>query len=218
MALYRSCSKIEPLSEVHVSIRVGNDGDTMTSEYSVTIHDDPDYPLVQGMANGDVSALDELYARRGPSILSFLMTQVDSRQVAEEVLQDVMLAAWRNAGQFRGDSSVRTWLLVIARNRAMNTHRKRKLPLVTLDEAFGTFGQDTGPLEKLEKKDTQAKVRNALSQLPAQQREVLVLVFYHQLSGPEVAQVLGINEGTVKSRLHRAKEALRRILHGEGSL
>jgi RNA polymerase sigma-70 factor (ECF subfamily) len=177
---------------------------------------DPDYLLVQGMAQGNVHALDELYARRGPGILSFLTAHVGDRQLAEEVLQDVMLAAWNNAASFRGDSSVRTWLLVIARNRAMNTHRKRKLPLVTFDEAFGALSGDTAPLEKVERKTRESKVRDALNQLPLPQREVLVLVFYHQLSGPEVAQVLGINEGTVKSRLHRAKEMLRRVLQSEG--
>src|SRR5215207_9147085 len=190
----------------------------MTSHYSVpTSYEDPDYPLVHAMAKGDAAALDELYAKRGPGILSFLMTQVSDREIAEEVLQDVMLAAWKNATQFRGDSSVRTWLLVIARNRAMNTHRKRKLPLVTLDDAFGVFGGDTGPLEKIERKAAQSAVREALEHLPTQQREVLVLVFYHQLSGPEVADVLGINVGTVKSRLHRAKEMLRRELMAMGS-
>lgn len=179
---------------------------------------DPDVLLIQGMAQGNAHALDELYARRGPGILSFLVAHVGDHTLAEEILQDVMLAAWNNAGSFRGDSSVRTWLLVIARNRAMNTYRKRKLPLVTLDDAFGVFGNDTGPLEKVERKGNENRVRAALSQLPLQQREVLVLVFYHQLSGPEVAQVLGINEGTVKSRLHRAKEALRRVLHVEDGL
>ncbi len=182
------------------------------------IQPDPDFLLVQGMARGNAHALDELYARRGPGILSFLIAHVGDHVLAEEVLQDVMLAAWNNAGNFRGDSSVRTWLLVIARNRAMNTYRKRKLPLVTLDDAFGVFGNDTGPLEKVERKGNETRVRDALNQLPLPQREVLVLVFYHQLTGPEVAQVLGINEGTVKSRLHRAKEALRRVLHGEDSL
>lgn len=179
---------------------------------------DPDRLLVQGMAQGHAHALDELYARRGPGILSFLVAHLGDRSLAEEVLQDVMLAAWNNAASFRGDSSVRTWLLVIARNRAMNTYRKRKLPLVTLDDAFGVFGQDTGPLEKVERKGSENRVREAVNQLPLQQREVLMLVFYHQLSGPEVAQVLGINEGTVKSRLHRAKEALRRVLQGEDGL
>ena len=179
---------------------------------------DPDTLLVQGMAQGNAHALDELYARRGPGILSFLVAHLGDHNLAEEVLQDVMLAAWNHAASFRGDSSVRTWLLVIARNRAMNTYRKRKLPLVTLDDAFGVFGQDTGPLEKIERKGNEHRVREAVSQLPLPQREVLVLVFYHQLSGPEVAQVLGINEGTIKSRLHRAKEALRRVLQGEDGL
>lgn len=179
---------------------------------------DPDYVLVQGMALGNGSALDELYARRGPGLLSYLYAQTGDRQLAEEVLQDVMLAAWKNAANFRGESSVRTWLLVIARNRAMNTHRRRRLPLVDLDDAFGVLGQDTGPLEKVEKKSADHAVRTALNQLSAPQREVLVLVFYHQLTGPEVAQVLGISEGTVKSRLHRAKEALRHVLYGESAL
>jgi RNA polymerase sigma-70 factor, ECF subfamily len=179
---------------------------------------DPDLSLVKAMAEGDRLALDQLYARRGPGILSYLTAQLNDRQLAEEVLQDVMLAAWRNAPNFRGESSVRTWLLVIARNRAMNTHRKRKLPLVTLDDAFGVFGGDTDPLEKIERKAAQSAVREALEHLPTQQREVLVLVFYHQLSGPEVADVLGINVGTVKSRLHRAKETLRRVLQSEGIL
>lgn len=185
--------------------------------YAANVYD-PDALLIQGMAQGNAHALDELYARRGPGILSFLIAHMGDRAQAEEVLQDVMLAAWNNAGSFRGDSSVRTWLLVIARNRAMNTYRKRKLPLVTLDEAFGVMGQDTGPLEKVERQGKQSQVREALNMLPLPQREVLVLVFYHQLTGPEVAQVLGINEGTVKSRLHRAKEALRRVLHGEDNL
>ncbi len=182
------------------------------------IQQDPDALLVLGMAQGNVHALDELYARRGPGILSFLVAHIGDHALAEEVLQDVMLAAWNNAASFRGESSVRTWLLVIARNRAMNTYRKRKLPLVTLDDAFGVFGQDTGPLEKVERKGNEHRVREAVSQLPLPQREVLVLVFYHQLSGPEIAKVLGINEGTVKSRLHRAKEALRRVLQGEDNL
>lgn len=179
---------------------------------------DPDALLVRRMASGDVHALDALYARLGPGLLGFLVAHLNDRALAEEVLQDVMLAAWNNAGSFRGESSVRTWLLVIARNRAMNTFRKRKLPLVTLDDAFGVMGQDTGPLEKVERLGRESRVRAALNSLPLPQREVLVLVFYHQLTGPEIAQVLGVNEGTVKSRLHRAKEALRRVLQGEDRL
>jgi RNA polymerase sigma-70 factor (ECF subfamily) len=171
-----------------------------------------DLALVRGMAAGDTGALDALYARHGPAILSFLVARLYDRQAAEEVLQDVMLAAWHSAADFRGDSSVRTWLLVIARNRAINMHRKRKLPIISFSDALEAQATDTEPLERVARKARHAAVREALDHLPAPQREVLTLAFFHHLSGPEIAEVLDIEIGTVKSRLHRAKDALRRVL------
>lgn len=179
---------------------------------------DPDLKLVQRMATGDTRALDEIYTRHGPSVLSFLTARLNNRQVAEEVLQDVMLAAWRNAANFRGDSSVRTWLLVIARNRAINMYRKHQPALISFDEAFDAPVNDTEPLERFERKVKSSSVRQAITHLSEPYREVLELVFYHQLSGAEAAEVLGVQVGTVKSRLHRAKEELRRTLLSEGSL
>jgi len=176
---------------------------------------DPDLYLLQGIASGDVRALDELYARYGSSVLGYLISLLSDQSLAEEVLQDVMLAVWNNAANFRAESSVRTWLLVIARNRAFNTQRRRQLPIISLSDAFEAHSNDTEPLEKVERKNASSTVRKALDNLPPAHREVLVLVFYHQLSGPEVAEVLGITTGTVKSRLHRAKEALRRVLGNE---
>jgi len=177
---------------------------------------DPDIALIQGMASGDLHALDELYARHGPGILSYLTSFLNNRQQAEEVLQDVMLTAWTSAATFRGESKVRTWLLVIARNRAINSIR-RKVPLVIpFDEALDSPSADTSPLERIEKNARKQMLNEALNRLPEQQREILELVFYHQLTGPEVAEVLEINLGTVKSRLHRAKEMLRRVLEMMG--
>ncbi|NWF69091.1 MAG: RNA polymerase sigma factor [Chloroflexi bacterium] len=175
---------------------------------------DPDTPLMHGIAAGDVRALDALYARHGAALLSFLIARLGDRQSAEEVLQDTMMAAWREAHNFRHESSIRTWLFVIARNRATNLQRKHRPTLTLLDEALS--GGDTGPLEKVEKLEAQDKVRAALHHLPAPQREVLLLVFYQQMTPTEVAQVLGISDGTVKSRLYRAKEMLRRVLQQRG--
>jgi DNA-directed RNA polymerase specialized sigma24 family protein len=70
------------------------------------------------MAGGETAALDQLYLRHGPPLLAYLQGQLPTRQLAEEVLQDVMLAAWQGAGNFRGEGSVRSWLLAISRNRA----------------------------------------------------------------------------------------------------
>src|SRR6185295_2320777 len=108
-----------------------------------------------------------------------------------------MMAAWREARNFRHESSIRTWLFVIARNRATNLQRKNKPQLTLLDEAISAG--DTGPLEKVERNAAKDAVRAAMHHLPAQQREVLVLVFYDQLTPSEVADVLGISDGTVKS-------------------
>lgn len=174
--------------------------------------------LVRSMAAGDTHALDTLYQDHGPAVLSFLIFKLTDRVLAEEVLQDVMLAAWKHASDFRGDSSVRTWLLVIARNRAINALRRYRPKLIDFEEVYDLQGGDTEPLEKIERANTASTVRDAMRRLPQAHREVLELVFYHQLSGIEVAQVLGVSAGTVKSRLHRAKEALRKALDHEGNL
>jgi RNA polymerase sigma factor (sigma-70 family) len=171
-----------------------------------------DLALIQAIAAGQTAALDELYTRYGGPIYSFLMARLGDPGQAEEVLQDVIMSVWRSAVGFRGDSKVLTWLLTIARNRAINLQRKRKLDVVPLfDEVDAPLGE-TGPLEKVVRQSEHAAVREALLKLPEKQREVLVLVFYHQLSEAEVSQVLDIPPGTVKSRLHRGKERLRRVL------
>ncbi len=173
-----------------------------------------DIELIQGMAQGNAHALDSLYARHGPALLGYLTGQLgDNRQLAEEVLQDVMLAAWKSAPRFRGDSKVRTWLIAIARNQAINYRRKRKLTLVELHDTYNSDG--TGPLERIERASRAELLREAIQQLPTQQRETLELVFFHQLSGPEAAEIMGVSEGTVKSRLHRAKDTLRGLLSEE---
>jgi RNA polymerase sigma-70 factor (ECF subfamily) len=189
----------------------------MTDEHARR-SDDPDLALVRRMAAGEARALDELYAQHGPSILGFLVARLGDRQQSEEVLQDVMMAAWRNADSFRGDSSVRTWLLVIARNRATNVLRKNRPTMMPIHDEFELSSADTGPQERVERIDAARTVRRALDELPAQQREVLTLVFFHQMTGPEVAAVLGITVGTVKSRLFRAKERLRGVLPEGGLL
>jgi RNA polymerase sigma-70 factor (ECF subfamily) len=170
---------------------------------------DPDVLLVRAMADGDTHALDELYARYGPGLLVYLTGQLGDRQAAEEVLQDVMLAAWTGAAAFRGESRVQTWLLVIARHRAINLQRRRVLPHAPLDETV--IDRATGPQEQAEREDECATLRRMLQTLPDDQRQTLELIFYHELSGQEAAAVLGVAAGTIKSRLHRAKSAVRKL-------
>lgn len=179
---------------------------------------DTDWMLLDAMAQGDIRALNEFYGRYAPMLLGFLNARMGNRQLAEEVLQDVMLAVWENAHTFEARSKVKTWVLTIARNRAINATRRKQLPIINLSDVFSLSSEDTGPTEAFERAEKYDKVRAAIQRLPEQQREVLVLVFYHQLTGPEVAEVLDISEGTVKSRLHRAKENLKGLLAQEDNL
>lgn len=173
--------------------------------------DDADAALVRAMAGGDAAALSALYARHGGGVLSYLVGHVGDRRLAEELLQDVMLAAWRSAAAFRGDARVRTWLLTIAHNRSINALRRRRLATVQLthrevDPRAAAGGQPERATDRLD-------LRHAVANLPDDQRGALELVFFHELSVAEAAQVLGIAEGTVKSRLHRARGTLRVRLH-----
>jgi RNA polymerase sigma-70 factor (ECF subfamily) len=206
-----------PLNTACLSIRSGG----IMAEDTSTEQDqgeDPDYILIQRIASGDASALDELYARHGSGVLSYLTSYLNDRQLAEEILQDVMLAVWNNASSFRGDSKVRTWILVIARNRAINSRRKQSPHFVALEDNINNYSSDTSPLEKIVRLSQHEALRKAIGTLPEVHREILVLVFFNQLSGPEVADVLKISIGTVKSRLHRAKDALRRSMQMMGDI
>lgn len=170
--------------------------------------DDEDRNLVQAMARGETRALEGLYARQGPGIMAYLLGRLDDRRLAEEILQDVMLAAWRSAEGFRGQSRVRTWLLAIAHNRAINARRRAELPTVDLEAGPTPVARGAGR----DRLDARLDLRAALRELPEDQRSTLELVFYHGLSVAEAAEVLTVAPGTVKSRLHRARRALRQAL------
>ena len=158
-------------------------------------------------------ALETLYARYGLKVLHYLIGQLDDRALAEEVLQDVMLIAWQSAARFRADSSVSTWLIAIARYRALKLRRRRNLPGIPLDESTGAL--DPALLDLIEHDGDRQALRIALRTLPIEQRETLELVFYHELTGAEAACLLGVAPGTIKSRLHRALITLRRVLRSE---
>jgi RNA polymerase sigma-70 factor (ECF subfamily) len=174
---------------------------------------DPDLALLHAMARSDPLALEELYRRHGPRILAYLAGLLDDSGLAEEVLQDVMLSAWQNASRFRGECRVYTWLLAIARNRAINAfHRRRssRSPLISIEDPhFDQIGEKSPEIEKM---GAYEAVHAALLALPEPQRETLELVFFHGLSLAETAYVLRIATGTVKSRLHRAKNRLQEIM------
>jgi RNA polymerase sigma factor (sigma-70 family) len=170
---------------------------------------DPDLILVQRIAAQDQDALQALYDHHAPGLLRYLSGRLGDTRLAEEVLQDTMLAIWQSARRFRGECRVRTWLITIARLRAINAYHRQIAPS-SLNDPFDDEDQRAAPRPNT--LGQYLDLNAALLVLPEAQRETLELVFYHGLSLEETALVLQVATGTVKSRLHRAKNNLRRLM------
>ena len=175
-----------------------------------------DAELLRRIGKGDEDAMAAFYREHGRVVLGQIQLMVGERVLAEEIVQDTMLAVWRGAGSFRGESSVRSWVTAIARRQTRDRLRGRRLALV--DDTFLADQPGTGPGPEVMALDRAelAEVMRAIRALPAPHREVLGLVFGAGLSLPEAAGVLEIPLGTVKSRLTAARTALSRTLHEEG--
>jgi len=171
-----------------------------------------DQSLVANIAAGDREALAELYARYQQPLYSYLLQLTPDHGLAEEMLQDTLVAAWKSARSFEGRSSVLTWLIGIARRQAHNTLRQRKPPLANEAELACVASTEPEPeafaLNSLAREELVAAFRR----LPALHREVLALALVQELSYEETATILGVPIGTVKSRLSNAKHTLRALL------
>lgn len=170
---------------------------------------DPDVPALRALARGDMDGLRILADRHGPGLLSFLTGLTGDRQLAEEVLQDTWVALWRGAAGFVGGSTVRTWIYGIGRRRARDALRRRRPDLpddgtVTLSAVDPAAGPERLAMVRA---DVDA-VAAAMSGLRPLHREVLLLACVHEMTTPEIAAVLDVPVGTVKSRLSNARATL----------
>src|SRR5215472_16389283 len=175
-----------------------------------------DVHLLRRIGQGDEDAMAAFYREHGQVVLAQVLLVTGERVLAEEILQDTMLAVWRGAGSFRGESSVRSWVIAIARRQTRDRLRGRRLRVV--DDTFLADLPVPGPGPEAMALDRAelAEVRGAIRELAPAHREVLGLAFGTGLSLPEVATVLEVPVGTVKSRLTAARTALNRILDEKG--
>jgi RNA polymerase sigma-70 factor, ECF subfamily len=175
-----------------------------------------DVRLLRSIGQGDESAMAAFYREHGRVVLAQILLVVGERVLAEEIAQDTMLAVWRGAGSFRGESSARSWVIAIARRQTRDRLRGRRLRVV--DDTFLADQPSPGPGPEVMALDRAelAEVMGAIRDLAPPHRELLGLAFGSGLSLPEVAGVLEIPLGTVKSRLTAARTALSRILDEKG--
>jgi RNA polymerase sigma-70 factor (ECF subfamily) len=175
-----------------------------------------DEQLVAEMASGDRSAVRRLMARHHVRVFRFVARKLRNESVAEEIANEVFLEAWRSANRFEGHSSVSTWLLSIAHNKAVSTLRRRREESWS-DEAADTLADDSdNPEVAAQKVDKGAVLRRCIDRLSADHREIIDLVYYHEQSVVEVAQVLSIPEATVKTRMFYARKKLSELLREAG--
>lgn len=176
-----------------------------------------DAELLEAARAGNGAALETLLERHQAQIYRFGMKMCRNTEDAEDILQDTLLQMARGVRDFRGDSSIATWLYTIARSYCIKKRRKSKfapthehsLESDAAGEARQLADPAAAPDEKAASKQLEAALEQAIASLDPSYREILVLRDMEGLTAPEVAKVVGISNEAVKSRLHRARKALR---------
>jgi RNA polymerase sigma-70 factor (ECF subfamily) len=177
-------------------------------EHGILEQDDSDEALVRRSAAGDRSAFERLASRHAAALYRFTVRVCGGEREAEDALQDGLLAAWRGAATFRGESAARTWLYQVVVNACRRRHRRRagEPAEVEGDEAAAAVAADeSGPEERASARQAGRALEAALAELAPEAREVLMLRDVEGLSGEETAAALGLGLAAMKSRLHRAR-------------
>jgi RNA polymerase sigma-70 factor (ECF subfamily) len=175
-----------------------------------------DEVLIGRIAKGDRLAMQVLFARHHVRVYRFVLRLVGNPTTAEDLISEVFLDVWRQADRFEGRSAVSTWMLAIARFKALSALRKK--PDEELDEETAETIEDTAdtPEVALEKKDKSTVLRQCLEKLSPEHKEIIDLVYYHEKSVEEVAEIVGIPENTVKTRMFYARKKLAELLKAAG--
>src|SRR5471032_2511466 len=175
-----------------------------------------DEVLIARIANGDRLAMQVLFARHHVRVFRFVLRLVRNEATAEDLISEVFLDVWRQAGKFEGRSAVSTWLLSIARFKALSVLRRKPESELDDETAERIEDQSDDPETALAKKDKGAVLRQCLTALSTEHREIVDLVYYHEKSVEEVAGIVGIPENTVKTRLFYARKKLAELLKAAG--
>jgi RNA polymerase sigma-70 factor (ECF subfamily) len=173
-----------------------------------------DNELVGAMTHRDQKALRVLMVRHQLRIGRFLRRFIADRDLVEDLVADTFFAAWQQAPRFEQRSAVATWLLAIARYKALSARSRRTLPTTSLDDAVTATLVDSGLRADaiLEREDRAHILRQCLASLPAEQALLLNLVYYRDKSIKEAATLAGITEDAVKSRMFQARRKLAAML------
>lgn len=164
--------------------------------------------LILELKQNNPEVVDQVVERFSKPLFAFIMRMIGDQATAEDIFQDTWVRVIRNIGTFRGDCRFSTWLFQIALNLCRNQmRRKARRSFVGIEEASNLA--DDPEVDGMKILQAQ-KVRRLVASLPPKMREVIVLRYYHNKTDVEIAEVTGLPPGTVKSRIHRATDLLRR--------
>jgi RNA polymerase sigma-70 factor (ECF subfamily) len=172
-----------------------------------------DESLIARIASGEQIAMRLLFARHQLPLYRWLLRIVRDESLAEDLLSEVFLDVWRHAGSFEARSSASTWLLAIARYKALSARRRRSD--VELDKGVAESIADPAddPEVVLLKKSRGEVIRRSMASLSPEHGEVIDLVYYHGKSVREVAEIVGTAEATVKTRMFYARKKLAELIN-----
>ena len=175
-----------------------------------------DEALIRAIAAGDQRAMHVLYVRHSVRVYRFVLRLTNDTSMADDLVSEVFIDVWRAARGFKAKSQVSTWLLAIARNKALSAMRAR-LDEQLDDEMTTAIAEPADDAETTaDKRDRCAIVQRCLSKLSPIHREVLDLVYYHERSVDEVAEIVGVPVNTVKTRMFYARKRMRNLLDEAG--
>jgi RNA polymerase sigma-70 factor, ECF subfamily len=172
--------------------------------------------LLQSIADGDRSAMRVLFQRYNVRLYRFILRLVRNAALAEDIVSEVFLEVWRSAGRFKAKSQVSTWLFAIARHKAISALRHRSE--AQLDDHMAAAVVD--PLDSPETHSAQMDrceiIQKCLKRLSPRHREIIDLVYYHEKSVKEVAEIVGVPRGTVQTRMFYARKRMAKLLAAAG--
>jgi RNA polymerase sigma-70 factor (ECF subfamily) len=175
-----------------------------------------DQTLVGLIAQGDKDAMQVLFGRHNVRVFRFLMRLVDGEATAQDLVSEVFIEVWRNAGQFEARSQVATWLLGIARHKALSARRRRSTEELDDDAIELIEDPSDNPEVTLQKTERSEILRDCLEQLSPAHREIIDLVYYHERTIDDVAEIIGIPPNTVKTRMFYARKRIGELLAARG--
>jgi RNA polymerase sigma-70 factor (ECF subfamily) len=172
--------------------------------------------LLKRVAEGDKAAMHIMFARHRVRVYRFIQGMVRNATIADDLVSQVFLDVWRSANRFESRARVSTWLLSIARFKALSSLRERSHEDIDQDDVAGIVDAADTPEAALDRKETNAILRACIDKLSPAHREIVDLVYYHEQSVAEVSVIVGIPVATVKSRMFFARKYLAKMLVSAG--